>query len=186
MKLYATRKEMLKELAPAGSRVCEIGVFKGEFAHYILTLRPELLVCVDPFSGTLPSGDADGNNVQQAHLPSVYVNLANTARRVQNLLLLRGYSQELLPFFAPDTFNVMYIDGDHSYEGCKRDLEICWKLTKKGGFICGHDYQTNPLKTPNRYDFGVDRAVDEFCREKGVELYAKAMDGQVSFAIQKV
>lgn len=186
MKLYSDRKEMLKDLAPAGSTVCEIGVFRGEFAQYILSLmKPGLLVCIDPFEGYLPSGDADGNNVQQAHLPSVYINLANAARKVQNLLLLRGYSQDLLPFFAPNTFDLIYIDGDHSYEGCKRDLQMSWKIVKSGGFVCGHDYQTNPLKTANRYNFGVDRAVDEFCREKGVELYAKAMDGQVSFAIRK-
>ena len=72
-----------------------------------------------------------------------------------------------------------------SYEGVKRDLQIAWRIVKDGGYICGHDYETNPEKTKNHYDFGVKRAVEEFCKEKGVDICAKGMDGQVSFAIKK-
>ena len=185
MKLYSTRNEMVQDLVPAGSAICEIGVFKGEFLQHLLSLKPALLVGIDPFAGILPSGDADGNNVQQAHLPTVYINLSNAARRVPNLLLIRGTSQEFLPLFAPDSFDAVYIDGDHSYQGVKRDLSLAWRVVKEGGYICGHDYETNPEKTKNHYDFGVKRAVDEFCKSKGLEICAKGMDGQVSFAIKK-
>jgi hypothetical protein len=176
---------MMKALLPAGATVCEIGVFKGEFANMLLRLQPKKLVLIDPFIGKVFSGDADGNNGQEAVLPLVYLSLAQQTAAIPTILLLRGTSQELLSYFAPESFDAIYIDGDHSYEGVKRDLQIAWRIVKDGGYICGHDYETNPEKTKNYYDFGVKRAVDEFCKEKGVSICAKGLDGQVSFAIKK-
>ena len=53
----------------------------------------------------------------------------------------------------------IYIDGDHSYEGCLRDLENALQVVKPGGLILGDDYGW-----PNAKWFkpGVTKAVDEF------------------------
>lgn len=176
---------MMRSILPAGSRICEIGVWKGEFANQLLTLNPRQLILIDPFQGVVSSGNADGNNVEDAYLPSVYISLVERTLQLPNVLLLRGFSQEFLPLFRAATLDAVYIDGDHSYEGVKRDLALAWTAVKEGGYICGHDYETNKAKTNNVYDFGVKRAVDEFCAEKKIEICAKGMDGQVSFAIQK-
>jgi predicted O-methyltransferase YrrM len=50
--------------------------------------------------------------------------------------------------------DAVYIDGDHSYEACKADIENWVPWVKKGGLIFFHDYGTP--HTP-----GVVRAVDE-------------------------
>lgn len=34
----------------------------------------------------------------------------------------------------------VFIDGDHSYEGCLRDIDAWLPKVRKGGLICGHDY----------------------------------------------
>jgi hypothetical protein len=185
MKVYPNRFEMMKDLVKPGATLCEIGVFTGEFANQLLRLQPKRLFLIDPFQGVVSSGDADGNNVKEAALPLVYVQLAQQVARVPSITLLRGFSHELLPMFPEGCFDAIYIDGDHSYEGVKRDLGLAWKLVREGGYVCGHDYETNLEKTKNKYDFGVKRAVDEFCRAKDTILSAKAMDGQVSFAIKK-
>lgn len=176
---------MIKDLAKPGSSICEIGVFTGDFANQLLTLNPKRLMLVDPFAGQMSSGDADGNNVKEVYLPLVYLQLVQQVSRFPNLVLLRGYSQELLPLLPAGSFDVVYIDGDHSYTGVARDLQIAWHLVREGGYICGHDYEMNPAKTKNKYDFGVKKAVDEFCTQKKVVINAKGMDGQVSFAIKK-
>ena len=58
-----------------------------------------------------------------------------------------------------DFLDWIYIDGDHSYEGCLRDLENSLKVVKQGGLILGDDYGW-----PNAKWFkpGVTKAVDEF------------------------
>lgn len=33
-----------------------------------------------------------------------------------------------------------FIDGDHSYEGCKKDIDAWLPKIRPGGMICGHDY----------------------------------------------
>ena len=35
--------------------------------------------------------------------------------------------------------DVLFIDGDHSYEGVKKDFELYSLLVKKGGIIAFHD-----------------------------------------------
>ena len=50
--------------------------------------------------------------------------------------------------------NVIFIDGDHSYEGCKADIDNWYPQMAKGGVMCFHDCdETSP---------GVVRAVKEF------------------------
>ncbi len=48
----------------------------------------------------------------------------------------------------------LYVDADHSYAGCKSDLELWWPHLRVGGLIAGDDYD-DPR-------FGVTRAWDEF------------------------
>jgi len=174
---------MLRDLVKPDSLICEIGVWKGQFADQLLLLQPRQLVLIDPFQGLVSSGDEHGNDVTDAYLPLEYLKLNQKYKYNPKVTLLRGYSHELLPYFAKETFDVIYIDGDHSYQGVKRDLELARQLVKKDGFICGHDYEMNPAKTSNNYNFGVKQAVDEFCIQHKLSIHAKGLDGQVSWAI---
>lgn len=55
--------------------------------------------------------------------------------------------------------NVIFIDGDHSYEGCKADIDNWYPQMAKGGVMCFHDCDsTSP---------GVVQAVEEFAEENG-------------------
>ena len=79
---------------------------------------------------------------------------------------------------------MIYIDADHSYNGVLHDLKLSYEKIKDGGFIMGHDYEQNMSKTKNVYNFGVKRAVDEFCLNYNQKIIYKAIDGCVSFAIK--
>lgn len=57
-----------------------------------------------------------------------------TLERVRSLL--RGRSVDFL-----------FIDGDHSYEGVKRDYEMYSGLVKEGGIIAFHDIVRHPPET---------------------------------------
>lgn len=184
MHYFQTREEMMRAICKPQSNVCELGVFQGKFAEHLLSLSPRLLVLIDPFEGLVSSGDQDGNNVIHADLPREYERLKRKYDGHPTVHILRGYSQHILPRLKDGAFDVIYIDGDHSYEGVKRDLELSLPKLKRGGFLCGHDYEMNMVRAKNHYDFGVKRAVDEFCSSKGLGLWGKAIDGCVSFAIQ--
>ena len=56
--------------------------------------------------------------------------------------------------------DLVYIDADHSYEGCKRDIQLYRSKARK--IICGDDYN------PNVPEFGVIHAVDELLPQRQV------------------
>lgn len=61
----------------------------------------------------------------------------------------------------------IWLDGDHSYENVKAELEKFWPLVRPGGILCGHDYANfDPYK-------GVFRAVNEFtvAKDLGIGLF---------------
>ena len=67
---------------------------------------------------------------------------------------LNEYSYNVADSFNNRSIDFIYIDGDHSYDSVKKDLELYLPKMKEGGVIAGHDY-TN-LRWP-----GVVQAVDE-------------------------
>jgi predicted O-methyltransferase YrrM len=89
-----------------------------------------------------------------------------------------------LKTFDDNTFDMIYLDGDHEYKGVVKDLEVAYQKIKPNGWLMGHDYEMNMKKAKTSCHFGVKQAVDEFCERYNQRIYAKGMDGCVSFAIQ--
>lgn len=54
-------------------------------------------------------------------------------------LVVRSDTTEASKLFKDHSLDFVYVDADHSYEGCKRDLLAWIPKVKIGGFITGHD-----------------------------------------------
>jgi hypothetical protein len=175
---FESRCDMVRELVPQGGIYGEIGVFTCEFSKFMKeTLKPKELFLFDLYDGSICSGDCDGNNVRYVDMTHQYLEAQKIGKAI------KGDSSTCL--LQCDTlFDMIYIDGDHSYEGCKKDLLAAYEKVKPGGWIMGHDYKMNYEKAKNRYSFGVKQAVDEFCKEKFLSIHAFANDGCVSYAIK--
>jgi predicted O-methyltransferase YrrM len=67
------------------------------------------------------------------------------SRRNQKIFIIRGNSHEEIilnkvkNILKNKKLDFLFIDGDHSYEGVKRDFEIYGPLVRKGGIIAFHD-----------------------------------------------
>ena len=64
-------------------------------------------------------------------------------------------------------FDIIYIDGDHSYMQTKKDLNNAWKFLKSGGLLIGHDFLHKENFTNNN-NYGVTKAFTEFITEQNV------------------
>ena len=74
---------------------------------------------------------------------------------------------ELFNKFKDNHFDCIFIDGDHSYEGVKEDLNNWW--SKCNTLFYGHDYMlTETIWSGVRC--GVKEAVDEFIQEHESEI----------------
>lgn len=77
---------------------------------------------------------------------------------------VRGDSVAMARTF-PHKVDMLFIDGDHSFEGCLADLRAWWPKCNNGALIVGDDYQ---LKT-------VQRAIEAFGKRywTGYALFKK-------------
>ena len=187
MQLFPSRIEMIKTLIAKGGTYAEIGVFEGTFSKQLQSaLAPSTLYMVDLFEGMCDSGDQDGNNVVHRNLRDQYVKLLEYASEYPELKIIKGRSAEFLATLPDNSLDMVYVDGDHGYEGCKKDLIVAYSKVKPGGWIMGHDYEMNMFKARNHYHFGVRQAADEFCTTYNQTITAKGLDGCVSFGIHLV
>ena len=166
-------------------RIIEIGVFKGEFLEYLIqNCKIGEIDAVDLFEGITCSGDVDGNNVVNYDVGLSYIQLQEKYKDNKNINIHKSNSATFLQNQLNEYYDIIYIDGDHSYEGVKNDLTEGYKKIKNGGYIMGHDYEMNMEKATHYYNFGVKRAVDEFCINYKQKIISKAYDGCVSFCIK--
>lgn len=52
---------------------------------------------------------------------------------------LRGQTDNILPLLRKNTFDIIFIDADHSYTPVLKDIKNSLALVKDGGIICGDD-----------------------------------------------
>jgi Methyltransferase domain len=67
----------------------------------------------------------------------------------------------------PAPFDVLFVDGDHSYEGVVRDLSALRGRVARGGLVLFHDYYH---RANDSGEYGVRRAVDETAALLGISF----------------
>ena len=133
----ASRNALVTHL-PRHARVAEVGTYRGHFARHILAAcEPAELHLIDLDFSLLDRTVANDPRVSMHH----------------------GASHEMLARFPDDHFDWIYIDGDHSYEGARRDAVIAAAKVKPGGHLVFNDFAH---ADPYLGAYGVHRAVTEF------------------------
>jgi predicted O-methyltransferase YrrM len=74
----------------------------------------------------------------------------NIAPHRQRIEIHRGASQQVAGRWSVP-LDLLFIDGDHSYEGCRTDIEAWFPHVRSGGVVAFHDSSTE----------GVARAIRE-------------------------
>lgn len=119
------------------TRVMEIGTANGGtlFAHCKLSSDSATIISVDLPDGKFGGGYPDwktpiykqfAKSNQKLHLIKASSHEQSTVKMVKGIL-----NGELLDY--------LFIDGDHTYEGVKKDFDLYSPLTKSGGIIVFHD-----------------------------------------------
>ena len=134
---------LLKKMVP-NSICAEIGVEDGFFSEQILKYsKPKKLHLIDIDISKSYSKFKDYSNVE----------------------FNEGSSKEILKDFKDEYFDWVYIDGDHSYDGCRSDLELSFQKIKNNGYVTGDNFHNDW--------HGVLKAVVDFIINYPVELIIK-------------
>ena len=138
----------------------EIGVDKGLNALTILkTLHIKKLYLIDIYKPFTVDGITHDNT------NAYKIAKENLAKYKDKIEFVIKKSEESITEI-PNELDFVYVDGDHSYEGAKKDIELYYPKVKEGGIIGGDDFSI--------YFPGVARAVTEFCKDK--KLYGDKTD----------
>jgi hypothetical protein len=188
MKEYASRQDMLADLVPADATVAEIGVFAGDFSEWMLKhLKLKKFYAVDPYTstiGVMGSGNQDGFDMEYYELKLLQGFVQTRLGHYPAFEQRREFSHSFFESQDDGSLDAIYLDGDHSFDNVRGDLENARRVVKEGGWIFGHDYDTHPEKGNPAITHAVKPVVDEFCEKNGLTLYALSNDGVRSFAIQ--
>lgn len=163
--------EILKRLNGAKHpRGAEVGVFAGDMSAALLRANPILhLDMIDSWEGggsayIGDSGDWHAKLSQSAQDGFQQAAFDRTAFAHDRRTVMRGRSLQAAQH-SPHRYDFVFLDADHSYEGCKSDIEAWSSKVKPGGWLGGHDYENTGFPK-----FGVTRAVNEFVAARNLAL----------------
>ena len=159
-------RALLRELAAGARTIVEIGAFEGVSTRLMRDAMPRdaHLYAVDPFVA-----NRYGFCVQHAIFRREAGRSANG-----RVILMRQFSHEAIASWR-EPIDLLFLDGDHSFEGVTRDFREWGRHVRPGGVILVHTSQQSPAKpvptscgpyrlvhevVPHETGFRVARAVD--------------------------
>lgn len=149
--------------------ICEIGVCRGNNFREMIKHNPKVAVAVDSWINDGLVSRNDGGYSQE-ELNKQYDEFKKSMSNKPFVKIYREYSFEAVKHFEDNYFNLVYVDADHSYEGCLRDINDWYPKLKKGRFLLGDDYRIYKGRRPG-VTFGVIEAVNKFAKKNNLEFF---------------
>lgn len=161
--------KILVDEMPAGFKFVEVGVHKAQIVSLIRLLsgrvsKDAVTIGITPMNGADTGWTEDNYEADIRRIHDEF--------NLQQPEMFKGYSQdvaiiELVSIGAP--FDIIYIDGLHSYEGCYADLKNYAPMVKEGGYLVIDDCACD-MHEPFGFFQGiadVQKAFDEYMAENG-------------------
>jgi len=165
-RLYANRAEMVLALAerlPGNPAICEVGVALGDFSEFLLNaLRPRDLVAMDLF-GLHGLETLWGRSTREIFGGRTHAQYYCDRFAAQPVRVMEGDSAAALGSLPDASLDLIYIDGDHSYEGVKADTAQAVRKVTADGLLIFNDYIMYDHLQGGEY--GVVPAVNELVSE---------------------
>uniref|UniRef100_A0A6M3IMM3 Putative methyltransferase n=1 Tax=viral metagenome TaxID=1070528 RepID=A0A6M3IMM3_9ZZZZ len=156
--LCKKRWHLVKDWMPHGGIGIEIGIARARFSRVCLSfLNPDKLFLVDSWDRGQHTSRAglreDWTAVQESRRREAYSSMRPDieAGRVE---IIQSLSVDAATRFPDEYFDWVFVDADHSYEGCHADAVAYLPKLKSGGLMIFHDYGV-------REGYGVKQVVDE-------------------------
>ena len=156
-------QKKLSELITSSSCVLEFGAWLGASTRY-LAQHSSLVVTVDHWKGS-PEHLLPGKEHLQAKLPTLYETFLVNSWPLRNKILpLRMTTEDAHALLLGKlVFDLVYIDADHSYDGCITDCARAKDLIVENGIICGDDWNWGG-------NLPVRRAAQDFARSQKAKI----------------
>jgi len=120
----------------------EIGVESGIFSEELIeTGLFKTFYAIDPWPEFINGVHLlDGSSLRMENKAETYNEALNRLLKYDECTILRDESKHASDRFLDESFDFVFIDGDHTYDGVLADLNHWWPKIKRGGILSGHDY----------------------------------------------
>lgn len=172
----------------------EVGTYKGEYAKQILSSWSGKLYLVDVWF--IQDHEVYNDISNQENYKQIFSTcMDNIKNNEERCYMIRSSSKNAVDLFEDESLDFVYIDANHKYDFVKEDIKLWFPKVRKGGILSGHDYlqmdwysdlhfdkngkdkfiwmdHLDNLKNYNKFAgvFGVNPAVDEFCKENNYKF----------------
>jgi len=139
------------------SHIVEVGAWKGKSAYYMCQQikksgKKIKFDVVDTWIGTLhEKRHARDPDVVAGTLMEAF--LKNMKPWEGMYTPIRATSVEAAALFEDDSLDAVFVDGDHTYPAVKADIEAWLPKLKKGGILCGDDYNYHEVRNAVNFYF---------------------------------
>ena len=154
--------EVAADLPPCGIGV-EVGVWLGRSIVYLAEKLNELgkqgchLYAVDTWEGAPGSQVEEQVQAMRAKGRLPIAEFCSHIERAGVIDLVTPFpypSTEAAAVFEADSVDALFLDGDHSYEGVRADLNAWIPKLRQGAILAGHDYAYPGVRQAVRDRFG--------------------------------
>lgn len=158
---------------PSSALVVEIGSWQGKSTTCLARgLKSGKLFAIDPFNadaGNDPVTQEDYNRQKSSEpLLQTFRNNMFNLGLLNKIEILQGYSKQFDSSFSK--IDLLFIDGDHSIDGCRSDFELYAPKISVGGYIVLHDYY------PERADLGPTFVVEKLIKPNDMFSFIERID----------
>lgn len=133
----------------------EVGVAEGRLSKELLNLGIEKLYLVDIWE-CVPFIVGMGSMEQKIHDENYNSVLEKIKGQEDKVEILKGFSYKMAAHIPDNSVGLVYVDGDHTYQGARADIDSYWPKLVPGGIMCFHD-AANPT-------YGIRDAIFDFTK----------------------
>lgn len=138
----------------------EVGVASGLFSRELLDKGVEKLFSADNWQH-IPNIRGDGNYEQDWHDYNYGKAKELLTPFGEKSIMLKGLSHDMAKYVPDNSCGLIYLDGDHSYNGVMIDLHSWFPKLVSAGIMATHDY-LSPA-------YGTKQAFEEFTKANGID-----------------
>ena len=154
--------------------IVEIGTYKGRSACFLAEIVKQSkkkiqIDCIDNYSWNDTSPE-----ITRKHLKEVGM--------IQYINIINDSSLNAVNKYQDQSLDLVFFDGDTSYESAIRELNAWYPKIKLDGYLAGDDYSTS-----RRHSFGIERAVNEFAKSHylNIEIVGRGYIIKINKTIKK-
>lgn len=156
--------QLVSQYSSPGMIVIELGTYTGKSS---LAMLPGIknvngrLYCVDWFKGMVNTIDAVHKSYKENNILDVFLERIKNQGYEKNVVTIVGTTDHVSRIIGDQCADIIFIDADHRYSNVRRDIINWYPKLKKGGLICGHDFEEhlkdcNYLRVLEKCDEGMD------------------------------